>query len=71
MKLCIKIPSYLLYLLKSKRKYFLLLKMAIQYVGTLVSTRIGRFRTTRQKYELFCPVRSYTTYDIGRIQPNR
>ena len=47
------------------------MKMAIQYVGTLVSTRIGRFRTTRQKYELFCPVRSYTTYDIGRIQPNR
>ena len=45
--------------------------MAIQYVGTLVSTRIGRFRTTRQKYEFFCPVRSYTTYDIGRIQPNR
>ena len=35
--------------------------MAIQYVGTLVSTRIGRFRTTRQKYEFF--VR------LGHIRP--
>ena len=64
MKLCIKIPYYLLELLKVK-EIILLLKMAIQYVGTLVSTRIGRFRTTHQKYEFFLFqikfFRSYTT----------
>ena len=36
--------------------------MAIQYVGTLISTQIGHFRTTRQKYEVFF-VR------LSRIQP--
>ena len=27
--------------------------MAVQYVGTLVSTWIGRVQTTRQKYQIF------------------
>jgi len=54
-----------------EEKYFLLLKMATQYVGTIQPTRIGRNVPTRKRWKFLVTNVAFFSSVIGRILPSR